>query len=51
MNSLLNTEIQATQGAHFLHSACQEGGAHPCPPVSYATARKSRMKICERQNE
>jgi len=32
MNSLLNTEIQATQGAHFLHSACQERGAHPCPP-------------------
>jgi len=32
MNRLLNTEIQTDKGAIFLHSACQEGGAHPCPP-------------------
>jgi len=35
---ILNTEIQANRGSHYLHLACQEGGgAHPLPPVNYAT--------------
>jgi len=24
-------------GAHFLHLSCQEGGSHPCTPVSHTT--------------
>jgi len=30
--NILNTEIQANRWAHFSHSACHGGGAHPCPP-------------------
>jgi len=29
--------MKSLRGAHFLHLACQGGGAHPWPPVSYAT--------------
>jgi len=24
--------MKSLRGAHFLHLACQGGGAHPCPP-------------------
>ena len=40
MKRILITEIQANRGAHFLHFACQGGGVHPCPPVSYATGHR-----------
>jgi len=33
---ILNTEIQANRGAHFLHLACQGGRRAPLPPVNYA---------------
>jgi len=48
---LLNTEIQANRGAHFLYLAWQ--GGHPFPPVSYATDgigtvnQRKRQKLVE----